>query len=60
MQIEHLSMMPEAHGKLHWLDFYSHLVTGDGNSLNPELHFDGTHMSPYYVKFLNTQLSAVK
>lgn len=59
MQIEMLSMTPEAQGRLHWLDFYHDLVTADGNSLTPSLHFDGTHMSPLYVKFLNAQLSAV-
>ena len=59
MQIEKLSMMPEAQGRLHWLDFYHDLVTPDGNSLTPTLHFDGTHMSPLYVKFLNARLSTV-
>lgn len=59
MQIEMLSLMPEAQGRLHWLDFYHDLVTEDGNSLSPALHFDGTHMSPVYVKFLNARLSSV-
>lgn len=59
VQIEMLSMTPEAQGRLHWLDFYHDLVTEHGNSLSPALHFDGTHMSPLYVRFLNAQLSTV-
>ena len=59
LQIEILSRTPEAHGRLHWLDFFPDLLTPDGNSLNPALQFDGTHMSPDYVQFLNVQLSAI-
>ncbi|KAL0051898.1 hypothetical protein WJX82_004074 [Trebouxia sp. C0006] len=58
-QIEILSRAPEAQGRLHWLDFFPDLLTPDGSSLNPALQFDGTHMSPYYVHFLNAQLAAI-
>ncbi len=59
MQIEILSRTPEAQGRLHWLDFFPDLLTPDSSSLNPALQFDGTHMSPYYVHFLNAQLAAI-
>ncbi|DBA71347.1 TPA: hypothetical protein ACH3X2_011156 [Trebouxia sp. C0005] len=58
-QIDILSRAPEAQGRLHWLDFFPDLLTPDGSSLNPALQFDGTHMSPYYVHFLNDQLAAI-
>ena len=59
VQVEVLSRAPEAQGRLHWLDFFPDLLTPDGSSLNPALQFDGTHMSPYYVHFLNAQLAAI-
>ena len=59
LQVQALSTAPTSCGRLHWLDFASDLLTADGSQLNPNLHFDGTHMAPVYVQYLDRQLSAV-
>lgn len=46
-------------GQLHWLDFFSELLTTDGAGLNPEIVFDGTHMSPKYIKYLRDSLGKI-
>ncbi|GMH33936.1 hypothetical protein BSKO_01770 [Bryopsis sp. KO-2023] len=46
-------------GKLHWLDFFEKLLSADGTRLNPEIEFDGTHMSPAYVQWLNDALTKI-
>jgi len=50
---------PSAGGRLHWLDFLDELLTPDGKRLNPALEFDGTHLSPAYVRHLDAALGAV-
>ena len=59
VQVKAVSVTPEAHQRLHWLNFASDLLTEDGGKLNPALQFDGTHMAPIYVQYLNMQLSAI-
>jgi hypothetical protein len=46
-------------GRLHWLDFLDELLTGDKSKLEPSLEFDGTHMSPNYVRHLAAQLELI-
>lgn len=46
-------------GKLHWLEFFQELVCNNGTSLNPDIDFDGTHMSPEYVQFLDGALKSI-
>lgn len=55
-QVEAAAASPAARGRLHFLDFFSQLLTPDGASLSPELSFDGTHMAPTYVKYLDAAL----
>lgn len=45
--------------QLHWLDFFGQLLTTDGSGLNPEIVFDGTHMSPKYVEYLRKSLECI-
>mmetsp|Transcript_1483 Transcript_1483/g.3594 ORF Transcript_1483/g.3594 Transcript_1483/m.3594 type:complete len:145 (+) Transcript_1483:346-780(+) len=46
-------------GRLHWLDFLDELLTPDKSKLEPSLEFDGTHMSPSYVRHLAAQLALI-
>lgn len=50
---------PEAHGRLHWLDFADRLLTDDGASLRPELAFDGTHLAPVYLQHMQHALDTI-
>ena len=43
-------------GKLVWLDFVHELLAADGDHLLPHLHFDGTHLAPSYVAYLDGAL----
>ena len=58
-QVQTLSKAAKSSKRLHWLDFASDLLTPDGSKLNPDLQFDGTHMAPVYVQYLNAQLSII-
>lgn len=46
-------------GSLHWLDFLDSLLTDDKKHLEPSLEFDGTHLSPSYVKHLRMELERI-
>lgn len=48
--------LPEAGGKLHWLDLFEELLTPDGLRMKPSLQFDGTHMNPGYVRIIEKAL----
>lgn len=54
--VKHACKQPKYEGKLHWLDFFGKLLSPDGKKLNPDIEFDGTHMAPRYVQFLNDAL----
>ncbi|KAK9812932.1 hypothetical protein WJX72_005941 [[Myrmecia] bisecta] len=58
-KITEISEQAAARGRIHWLDDFDDLLTPDGCKLNPKLQFDGTHMSPYYVNYLNRALTRV-
>ena len=45
--------------RLHWLDFSDRLLAANGKEFNPNLDFDGTHMSPTYVSFMNAALEDI-
>ncbi|GAX80742.1 hypothetical protein CEUSTIGMA_g8177.t1 [Chlamydomonas eustigma] len=58
---------PQARGqshpssRLHFLDFFDDLlVPGEVPALKSDLEFDGTHLSPEYIKILSSSLSAIK
>jgi hypothetical protein len=59
-QIEAAAASPAAKGRLHFLDFFSSLLTPDGSKLDPALEFDGTHMAPAYVRHMAAALSIIK
>ncbi|KAK9816213.1 hypothetical protein WJX74_009091 [Apatococcus lobatus] len=42
--------------KLVWLEFVNDLLEGPDNDLLPHLHFDGTHLAPSYVAYLDKAL----
>lgn len=46
-------------GRVHYLDFFDRLLAPGGNALAPELQFDGTHMAPAYVRFLDEELQKI-
>lgn len=43
-----------------WLDFFSSLLTEDGNSLVSDYTLDGTHMNPTYISLLESSINATK
>ena len=45
--------------RLHWLDFSDRLLAANGKDLDPSLDFDGTHMSPRYVSYMNAALGNI-
>ncbi len=45
--------------RLHWLDFSDRLLAANGKDFNPSLNFDGTHMSPRYVSYMNAALETI-
>jgi hypothetical protein len=51
-QIRKVAAEPAARGRLHWLQVAEELLGRDGQGLNPDLRFDGTHMAPPYVDIL--------
>jgi hypothetical protein len=53
-----LQSQPELKGQLAYLDFFDDLLTADGNSLQPHLALDGTHMHPRYLVHLEGALNA--
>lgn len=57
LEIEALGQKPLYKGKLHWLDFFDELLSDDKLQLRKELHFDETHLSPVYIKYLNEALA---
>jgi hypothetical protein len=48
--------LPEAAGRLHFLDFFDSLLTADGEQLRKKFELDGTHLSPLYVTALEGTL----
>ena len=50
----------KTNGELLWLNFEQELTekssSGNGKVLRKECELDGTHMSPYYLKFLEKSL----
>lgn len=60
VQIQQASSLPEAQGRLHWLDLFSNLLTPDGLRLHPSLHLDGTHMNPGYVRTIEEALGKLR
>ncbi len=51
---------PWASGRLHYLDFFTDLLSPDGSALAPELAFDGTHLAPSYVQHLARELAKIQ
>lgn len=45
--------------RLHWLDFFDHLLDDTGGSLRPDFRLDGTHLGPRYVGLLEKALGDV-
>eukprot|EP00891_Asterochloris_glomerata_P005922 jgi/Astpho2/5922/fgenesh1_pg.00080_%23_120_t len=45
--------------RLHWLDFSDRLLAANGKDFNPSLNFDGTHMSPRYVSYMNAAFETI-
>ena len=56
LQMQKLSLQLN---RLHWLDFSDRLLAANGKDLNPSLNFDGTHMSPRYVSYMNGALESI-
>jgi len=44
---------------LHWLDVGDKYLTEDGAKLNPALVFDGTHMAPAFLQYVNAALEGI-
>jgi hypothetical protein len=58
-RVQAAAALPQAAGRLHWLEFWDQLLPPDGGALVQELQLDGTHMSPVYLKHLQASLDAV-
>ena len=56
MQVKHAAESKQLNGKLVWLDFVDDLLGGPDNDLLPDLCFDGTHLAPSYVKYVDKAL----
>lgn len=58
-EVQMVTRQPAARGRLHYLDFFDDLLTVDGQALASDLGFDGTHMSPAYLRCLRSELNKV-
>ncbi|KAL6749527.1 hypothetical protein V8C86DRAFT_2844258, partial [Haematococcus lacustris] len=58
-RVEAAARAKPALSRLHYLDFADALLTPDGAKLDPALAFDGTHLSPSYVRHLARELARV-
>eukprot|EP00667_Euglena_gracilis_P002733 EG_transcript_2737 len=47
------------HPRIHWLDFYTQVLTPDGQHLRPEYELDGTHIHPRYLPLVEAALNAL-
>lgn len=56
LQVSIAAKAEQLAGKLVWLDFVHELLAADGDHLLPHLQFDGTHLAPSYVAYLDEAL----
>ena len=46
-------------GRLHWLDVGDEYLCESRAKLKPELSFDGTHMAPVFLKYVNAAVERI-
>ncbi len=46
-------------GRLHWLDVGDQYLCENRAKLKPELSFDGTHMAPVFLKYVNAAVKGI-
>lgn len=56
LQVSTAAKAEQLVGKLVWLDFVHELLAAAGDQLLPHLQFDGTHLAPSYVSYLDEAL----
>ena len=60
LQVQAAAEAEQLTGHLIWLNFVDQLLQGPGGSLLASLKFDGTHLAPSYITYLEQALQQLR